>query len=106
MIKHFTYSCDGGTIMLGNETSRVCLPNGYGDGEHRIEIRDIEDKDYSARDNMTWLGTVQGNNIHVYDYDCLHGEALTSKEHILCTLVAGRWAVYCKQGNILLEQWD
>lgn len=103
MIKKFKYECDGGTIMLGNETSRVCLPNGYGDGEFSIEVRDLDDRDYSH--NMNWLGTIQGNNIHIYTYDCIHS-GLEDKENILYTLPDGRWAVYYNEGDILIEQWD
>ena len=32
------YNCDGGTIMIGTKDCRVCLPNGYGDGEFSVEI--------------------------------------------------------------------
>lgn len=103
MIKKFKYGCDGGTIMLGNETSRVCFPNGFGDGEFTVEVN----TEKTHPKYYDWLGTVQGNNIHIYNYDCIHGEDnLTNKENILYTLPEGRWAVYCRDGRILLEQWN
>jgi hypothetical protein len=106
MTKKFTYECDGGTIMLGNETSRVCIPNGYGDGAFTVEI--TTEKTYGKLHGykMNWLGTVQGNNIHVYNYDCLIADELTDNNCILYTLPKGRWAVYALDGDILLELWD
>lgn len=106
MIKRFKYECDGGTIMLGNETSRVCIPNGYGDGTFIVEITDCESRDYRYSSNMKWHGTVKGNNIHIYNYDCLGGDELTDDNNILYTLPEGRYGVYSNNGNILLEQWD
>ena len=106
MTKEFMYGCDGGTIMIGNETSRVCFPNGYGDGEFTVEI--TTDKTYGKHNSqkMEWLGVVEGNNLHVYKYDCLIKSDLTDDDYILYTLPEGRWAVYALDGNILLEFWD
>jgi hypothetical protein len=103
MTKKFTYSCDGGTIMLGNETSRVSFPNGFGDGEFTVTV--TTEKTYGKHRNqkMNWLGILEGNNIHIYDYDCLGDEDVTNENHILYTLPEGRWAVYALDGNILLE---
>jgi hypothetical protein len=107
MTKKFTYCCDGGTIMLGNETSRVSLPNGFGDGEFTVRV--ITERTYGRYRNqkMDWLGVVEGNNIHIYNYDCWASEdSLTDENNILYTLPEGRWAVYALDGNILLELWD
>lgn len=102
MNKKFKYECDGGTIMIGNATSRACFPNGYGDGRFTVEVS--TEKTYPS--NMHWLGTVEGDNLHIYDYDCLHGEDVMDNEHILFTLPTGRWAVYVKDGYVRLEQWN
>lgn len=105
MIKKFKYECDGGTIMLGNETSRVCIPNGFGDGRFTVEVRDSESRDYKYTNNMRWYGTVSGDNIHIYNYDCLHRDELTDDDNILYTLPEGKYAVYTSNGYVVLEQW-
>ena len=106
MTKIFTYDCDGGTIMLGNETSRISLPNGFGDGNFTIMVTTKKTYGKYHNQKMEWLGVVEGNNIHIYNYDCLDGEDLTDENNILYTLPEGRWAVYALDGNILLELWD
>jgi hypothetical protein len=107
MTKKFTYECDGGTIMLGNETSRACFPNGYGDGEFTVTVTTTKTYGKYRNHEFEWLGTVAGNNIHIYNYDCWASEdSLTDENNILYTLPEGRWAVYALDGNILLELWD
>ena len=106
MKKKYKYGCDGGCILLGNATSRVNLPNGYGDGEHTIEVRSSAYRDYTYERKFEWLGVVEGSEVNVYNYDCLHGDELTDKENILYTLPSGRWGVYAADGDILLQQWD
>ena len=106
MTKKFTYCCDGGTIMLGNETSRVSLPNDYGDGEFTVRVTTKKTYGKYRNHKFKWLGVVEGNNIHIYDYDCLAEDELTNENNILYTLPEGRWAVYVLDGNILLELWD
>lgn len=105
MIKKFKYECDGGSIMLGNETSCVCIPNGYGDGEFTVEVRDYESRDYKYTRDMEWHGAVSGDNIHIYNYDCLRGDDLTDSNNILYTLPEGRYGVYTSDGYVVLEQW-
>lgn len=102
--KRFKYECDGGTIMLGNEGCRVCIPNNYGDGEFTVEISD--DRDAKLVDRMDWKGTVEGDNIHIYSYDCLHGDDEEDKDYILYTLPAGRYAIYVSRGYVVLERWN
>ena len=101
------YSCDGGTIMIGTKESHVCLPNGYGDGCHSVRVikRDDDRKKFSKECGWTWLGTVSGEKFNVYSYDCLHGDEFTDKDNILYTL-SGRYGVYHKKGNIVLEKWQ
>jgi hypothetical protein len=104
MTKKFTYCCDGGTIMLGNETSRVCFPNDFGDGEFTVTVTTKKTYGEYRNHEFKWLGTVEGNNIHIYSYDCPIEDELN--DSILYTLPEGRWAVYALYCNILLELWD
>ena len=102
-MKKYRYSCDGGTIMIGNPSSRVCITNNFGDGIHSVYVYDENDK----FDSIGWdfKGTVEGDNLNVYDYDCLYGDDLSNPDHILCTLT-GRYAVYVSRGSVALEKWD
>lgn len=102
-MKRYRYSCDGGTIMIGNPSSRVCIPNNYGDGTHYVYVYSATDK--FNDDRWNFKGTVEGDSINVYDYDCLHGDDLINPKHILCTLT-GRYAVYVSMGSVVLEKWN
>lgn len=102
-MKKYRYSCDGGTIMIGNSSSRVCITNNFGDGLHSVFMYDKND-DFDST-GWEFKGTVEGDNINVYDYDCLHGDELNNPEHILCTLT-GRYAVSVSKGSVVLEKWN
>ena len=101
------YSCDGGTVMIGNKNFRVHIPNGYGDGDFSVKIvktaeqREAFNKEY---DNWDYKGSVEGDEINVYSYDCLRGEELDDKRNILYTL-SGRYGVYSNRGKITLVTW-
>lgn len=101
------YECDGGTIMIGTRDSRVCLPNGYGDGCFKVFIikTDEQRKKFIKQNGWDWLGTVNGECFYVYDYDCLRDDDLTDPAHILYTL-HGTYGVYCSNGDITLEKWN
>ena len=103
-MKTRTYECDGGTIMIGTKESRTSLPNGYGDGEFEVSVIEGEDKkEFSKSKGWQWVGAVEGENINVYSYDCLHEDELD--DSILYNL-SGRFGVYCREGDIVLERWD
>ena len=102
------YECDGGSIMIGTAKSRVCLPNGYGDGCFKVSIvkTDEQKKKFCQQHNKwKWIGAVNGNRFYVYSYDCLRGAELDNEENILYVL-SGRYGVYCNNGDIVLEKWD
>ena len=100
------YECDGGSIMIGTKDSRVCFPNGYGDGRFTVSIvkTSEQEEEFRAQNNWQWVGAVNGDCFHVYSYDCLRGEELDDKSNILYTL-HGRYGVYHRNGNIVLEKW-
>ena len=102
-MKKYRYSCDGGTIMIGNSLSRACITNNFGDGLHSVFVYDKNDNFDST--GWEFKGTVEGDNINVYDYDCLHGDELSDPEHILCTLT-GRYAVFVSRGSVVLKKWN
>ena len=101
------YECDGGSVMIGTKESRVCFPNGYGDGCFKVSIVKTEEqkkKFYRQYDKWKWVGTVNGDSFNVYSYDCLRGVELNNKDNILYTL-SGRYGVYHNNGDIVLEKW-
>lgn len=102
--KAFKYSCDGGSLAIGNDKFQMRLPNGFGDGTHEVRIYNKEARvpttlyGYKPR----YLGAVEGE-FNIYDYDCWYKEELS--EHILCTL-NGRYGVYSADGYVLFEDWN
>jgi len=111
-MKKFRYSCDGGSLLLGNENFTCCYMNDYGDGTHNVYIKTREEKwpklpyDISFYDMYHFEGSVKGN-FNVYNYDCLSKTELTNKENIICAL-HGRYGIYSVKhtGDMVLECWE
>ena len=82
----------------------VRIPNGYGDGEFTVEVRDCESRNPKYVENMKWYGLVSGDNIHIYNYDRLRVDELSSSDCILYNLPKGQYAVYTRDGYVVLEQ--
>lgn len=93
------YSCDGGCITIGNETARVHIPNGYGDGTFRVQVMR---KTTKVPEGYNWEACVEGDKLFVYDYDCL--KDWSDKKRILYTL-NGQYGVYINRGDIILQKW-
>ncbi len=99
------YECDGSTIMIGTKDFRVFLPNGYGDGAFTVRVIKTDKQKqqfYKQQDTWKWVGTVEGDQIHIWNYDCLDDKELT-EDNILYTL-QGRYAIYRNKGKIVLEE--
>lgn len=111
-MQRFTYDCDGGSIAIGTAQCRVCLPNEYGDGEFNVFITDKGEKPdmlggvTTDLSNWFFLGCAEGNEINVYNYDCLTEEQLKNGNGVLITL-SGRYGIRCMKndGDIWLEKW-
>lgn len=110
-MREFKYCCDGGTIMMGTSKCRFSIPNDYGDGTFNVYILP---KDESLGgfvsditkfyDDWDWRGCVEGEDIKIYSYDCVHSEK-EADEYVLTTL-SGRYHVYAEKlgGDILLKE--
>lgn len=110
-MQRFTYDCDGGSIAIGTSKCRVCLPNEYGDGEFNVFITEKDEKPdmlggvTTDSNNWSFLGCAEGDEINVYNYDCLNTEEQL-KNGVLITL-SGRYGIRCMKndGDIWLEKW-
>ena len=113
MVEKYIYSCDGGSLLVGNAGFAAHFPNEIGDGNWEVVVlsKDEQSPDY---EHYTYRGSVEGMDINVYGYDCLHHlHDFTNANNILCTL-RGKYHVYAKRGDtgdMLLhqrkaEQWD
>ena len=102
-MKRKRYSCDGGTICIGTIEARACYTNNYGDGTHTVTV--YSKNDCFNGDGWEFKGSVEGQNIIVFDYDCLTDEDIKNENHVLFKL-SGRCGVFAKDGNIVLNQWD
>lgn len=102
----YEYSCDGGSLMLGNKDFQVAFPNDYGDGRHLVYIgttgRTVPDTFHG--DRVKFVGSIQGE-FNVYSYDCLEESELVDSDNILVTL-NGRYGVYACEGYMFLEKWE
>lgn len=102
----YEYSCDGGSLMLGNKDFQVAFPNGFGDGGFPVYIggpgRRVC-KEFHG-DRVRFVGSIEGK-FNVYSYDCLNGDELVDSDNILVTL-NGRYGVYACEGYMFLEKWE
>lgn len=95
-MEKYEYSCDGGTIKIGNDDFSVHITNDYGDGTHRVyigtekEISNIEPAD------AKYVGSIKGK-FNIYEYDC--------GNEILCNL-EGRYGISKYNGAIYLSKWE
>ena len=83
----YDYSCDGGSLMLGNRDFQVAFPNGFGDGEFPVYIGNTGYtvcKEFYG-DRVRFVGSIEGT-FNVYAYDCLTKDELINPDHILVTL--------------------
>lgn len=99
------YSCDGGTIMIGTKDCRICLPNGYGDGDFSVNVfktQEQKEEFHKKYNKFEWVGTIEGTEINIYSYDCLTQEEVEDvKSNVLYTL-SGRYGIYIYYGEVIL----
>lgn len=113
-MKKYKYSCDGGSLLLGNENFQCAYMNNYGDGTHTVFIKNKNDKWPRLPNNDVrrfyeiyhFEGSVQGK-FNVYNYDFLHDNELIEKENI-CTTLSGRYGIYSvkNSGDMFIEHWE
>lgn len=115
-MKVVKYSCDDGSLAIGNEHARVSLCNHafskIGDDCYSVAITEIGEQvdsiegTSSARSNWDFLGAVEGDVIKLFDYDCYH-TAKEAAEHVTITL-SGRYGIFVEKcgGTFWLQQWD
>ena len=92
--KKAQYGCDGGCIVIGNESCRVSIPNGIGDGGYTVKVLE---KGTIAPKGAFFAGIVKGNDIRVYSYDC---GTLTEEEEMMW--LSGEFYIYTDHGDIFL----
>lgn len=94
-MKKRIYTCDGGCLLIGNASFRFNLPNGFGDGHHRVYVS--SDRNDIPKESR-WVGKIRGDAINVYNYDC-YDTLDELYENVLFTL-RGEYAVYVDCGNV------
>jgi len=106
-MKKYKYSCDGGSILIGNEQFACCFMNDYGDGVHTVYVYDKgEGTKLHDSNKYDFLGCVVGN-FNLYDYDCYDKNARSKSYNILCNL-NGRYGVFAEKekGTMHISYWD
>ncbi len=100
-MKKIRYSCDGGAVCIGTRNARTCFTNGYGDGTFTVTV--YEGGDRFDSDGWNFVGSVEGDTINIYDYDCYTNDECDN--NIALTL-SGRYGVYIDRGSVALEKWN
>lgn len=68
--KKYKYSCDVGSLAIGNNDVIFRIPNGIGDGTYDVYIFDNEDIfTDTIKDNVEYVSQFAGENIMVLNYD-------------------------------------
>lgn len=83
---------DAGALKIGNKGFSVLYKNGYGDGTMRYAV--FEDKKAFYGDEMRYEGQFEGDDIHIYSYDC--GDDINE------TLPAGKYQVFSYRGLVAI----
>ena len=99
-MKKYNYGCDAGILLIGNKECLMYMPNGYGDGGFNVLVAEQGDV---VTEGFRFVTAIKGQDIKLYDYDCLDYEELD--EHVICTL-SGRYGVYNYDGDIFIERWS
>ena len=61
----YTYTCDAGSLKVGNDEFQMLIGNGYGDGCFNVTISDEQ-----PEGDWEFVGSFQGKNVNIYSYDC------------------------------------
>lgn len=115
-MNHLFTEADAGSVLIGNDTTRYQVHNGYGDGLVHVytDVTDADKREIAEHRNVDeWeLEGVTHGTTHIYLYDCLYnhetGELIQEKP--LATL-EGRYAIYSgkglymKTGVVIFVKW-
>ena len=99
-INAYGYSCDCGSVKIGNKGLSVLYSNGYGDGAFTVFVAPTCYDMYRIESMFEYVGTFQlsqpGN---LYSYDCGDSSVLTE-------LQPGRYNVYSMNGTVLIVKFE
>jgi len=84
---------DVGGLKVGNSSFNIVIPNGYGDGRTLVSLNG---KGTFNTEAFNFWGTLKGDNIGIYSYDC--------GDEVIKT-ISGNFGVFYKNGLIILEEW-
>lgn len=94
-MENYYYYSEMGCVKIGNDDFNMWLLNGKGEGSFWIHL--CNKKENKSKKNFEFISEIVGKNINLYECD-------TSK-NIILTLNPGKYCVYRKEGNILIEQF-
>ncbi len=103
---HLYTEADAGSVLIGNDTMRYQVRNGYGDGLTHV-YTDVSKEDMVALEDIhdisAWAfeGVACGTT-HIYPYDCLYNTETgeLTPEPPLATL-EGRYAIHSGHGECM-----
>ena len=84
---------DAGSILIGNEHFSIRISHGGGDGEARFAV--LEEDEFLFW-SMNFETYIEGDNIHIYHYDCGNPNDM---DNVVKT-ISGKFAVYTYNGLV------
>lgn len=73
-MKRYYYECDGGSLAVLVNGAKVCIGNGYGDGEFSVLVCDGEP--FGHEFEFTGTNIVGPAKLAILDYDCSGGQPI------------------------------
>jgi hypothetical protein len=98
----YRVEADSGSVAVESDEVRFFFNNGYGDGEHECIVGDKDDVVARGDDQYTYVGcfeVAEDGDLHLLDYDAGGGKRIHK-------FGEGRWFVYNKSGDVLIEYID
>ena len=100
--KCFKLYPENGSVLVGNETFAVNIPNYVGDEVTRVAVVDHGEIDIT---NMYFETAINCKNAHIFLHDTADRKARSNPAEWAATL-NGRYGVFVYQDIIVFEKWD
>ena len=94
-------SSDAGSVRIGNDSFKILVPNGYGDGFTTVMIGEPGEERIIGADEKNFWSIVNGENFSVYYSDCGNDdEIVTTLSGKFCVYILGDTENYINKGAV------
>ena len=105
-MKKYMYECDGGSILIGNETFACHIMNNIGDGMYSVIVYERGEFPNKTECESDYCGAIRGTSF-LYNYDCYDRNKRKDKRHVLCEL-NGLYGIFAskRSGTMHIVKWN